>query len=109
MVLYCTIVPIRRSAVNLIYERENERVPCDLDLPFRSKVLEILISKDEHLPLCSKQSQLVEPRIVELRNLNTGNLCANVRADVVGLDVRTEKIGFRRISVSSWIDVLFIY
>jgi hypothetical protein len=80
--------------------------PSNLNLPIRTKILEVLVPEDQKLPLCSVQRNLVEPRIVQLRNLDPSDFCADVWADIVRLGVRPKEVWFGGVSTGTRVGVL---
>jgi len=81
-------------------------LPGDLNLPLRTDILEVLVPKDQELPLCSKQSKFVETCVAQLGNLDTCNFCANVGADITRLGARTEEVRFVGVSAGAWVNMV---
>ena len=80
--------------------------PRDFNLPFRTQILEVLISEEQYLALGSIQCELVKAFLGELRDLDPRYLRADVGADVVGCSVGSEEVRFRGICAGSWVGEL---
>ncbi len=74
--------------------RENKSyIPSDLNLLLRPDILEVLITEDENFALSGIERQLVQTLLGQLRELNTLDLSAQERAEVVLSDALVKKMG----------------
>lgn len=76
-------------------------------MPLRSQVLEILIPKDQNLPLRCVQGELIKSFFRQLGNLHSFDLSAKVRANVLGGGVGVEQIGLCGVSARARVYMIY--
>ena len=78
-------------------------LPCNLNLPVGTDILEVLIPEDQKLPLRNIKRKFVKSCVAQLGNLDACKFCANVRTDIVRLGTRAKEIWFGGICTGTWV------
>jgi len=65
-------------------------LPGNFDLVIRTNILEVLVAEYDDLPFCCKQRKFIQALFGKLRQLDSTDLCAEIRAQVVCCDVGSE-------------------
>jgi len=78
----------------------------DLLLCFETNITKVLVSKNQCTTLCCKKCELIQTGAVELRELNTKDLTADMRRQVDYRRVCAQKVWECRICSMAWIKML---
>lgn len=94
------------ASAGCILKRTKFYSPRNLDLPIGTKVLEVLVPEQEYFALSGEQGQLIQSLLAQLRDLDAGDLSAQVWGHIFGNGVRPKKVGLLGVSAASGIGEL---
>lgn len=77
-----------------------------LNLPLGTNVLEVLVPKNKHFAFGSVERELIEAFLAELRDLDSTDFGADVRANMLDPSLGSKEMGLCAVSFQARVDML---